>query len=200
MIPQAPVYRPKAIQRFARNAFSWLLAASLPILAQAGGSEPRQVESPGSPFKTSSADKFLPVDAAFSLSSETSDGYIDLIWTVAPGYYLYKHKFSAQQLGEPSAGSQQLAMQLAPGIRSHDDYYGAIEIYYHQALARIATESLAAGTESGSQTSFEIAISYQGCAEAGLCYPVQTRQLTVSLGPTKTGISDQPRETTSTFE
>ena len=129
--------------------------------------------------------EFLPVDEAFVLTAEVDgDGALVANWKIADGYYLYRHRFgfkarhgNSATLGEP---------EIAPGKAKVDAYFGAVEVYYHNARARtpIATEAGSA-PEAGSATeagSVEVGISYQGCAEAGLCYPPQTRWVAVDPG------------------
>jgi thioredoxin:protein disulfide reductase len=117
------------------------------------------------------APEFLPVDQAFRLSVETgTDGAVLARWEVAEGYYLYRHAFGAAVrrpgtdepapvvLGEP---------EIPPGLHKVDDYFGEVEVYYRAAQMRVP---VAAGGGA-----VEVGISYQGCADAGLCYPPETR-------------------------
>jgi len=118
---------------------------------------------------TSSANEFLPVDEAFQLSSwRENSGRISLSWQLAPDYYLYKHRFAVAQLRE--GVFQPLTLPLEPGQPKHDEYFGEVEVYYQQLITLLPAEA----------TSGILKIEYQGCAEAGLCYPPQTRYLTAS--------------------
>lgn len=117
---------------------------------------------------------FLAVDDAFKLNIDNTQNGISLIWQIAPDYYLYKHKFKLTIL--PSAQHQPFekvdltaTAAFSKGLRKSDDYYGQVEVYYHQAIAELSTKQLAASNAK------QLEISYQGCAEAGLCYPIQTR-------------------------
>ena len=166
------------------------LSLSLPTLAGGNPAAPGKAIEPL--LKTGGANAFLPVDQAFVLESEVGAENIELIWTVAPGYYLYRHKFSVQLVSEGVALGEPLPLRLEPGIRSHDDYYGAVEIYYHQALASLSLDTLPG-------TDVDIAVSYQGCAEAGLCYPTQTQQLKISTTTTPAGDSTQAQSSRSLF-
>ena len=118
--------------------------------------------------------EFLPVDEAFELSAEVDgDGALRAGWEIADGYYLYRHRFGFKA-GE--GGSARLGeLEIAPGKAKVDEYFGAVEVYYHNARARVPIEA-------GSGP-LEVGISYQGCAEAGLCYPPQTRWVSVGSEP-----------------
>jgi thiol:disulfide interchange protein DsbD len=113
----------------------------------------------------------LPVDQAFVLtaSAPTRDA-IALHWTIAPGYYLYRHR-----LGADAAGAGALA--LPKGHPKHDEFFGDVETYRDQLDATLA---VAPGSDA---TTLSVRVKYQGCADAGLCYPPQVRTLSVALPP-----------------
>jgi thiol:disulfide interchange protein DsbD len=118
--------------------------------------------------------EFLPVDQAFT-PSVVPDGpdKVRVEWLIHDGYYLYKSRIKvastskAAQLGEPA---------LPPGIRKVDDYFGAQEIYHDSVVA-----SVPVARSAGGALELPVDVTYQGCAEAGLCYPPTTRHFTVSL-------------------
>jgi thiol:disulfide interchange protein DsbD len=121
--------------------------------------------------------EFLPLDEAFVLSTEVGpDGAVLARWEMVDGYYLYRHRFgfatrtSAQitesdvVLGEP---------EIPPGKKKTDDYFGEVEVYYHQAQARVP---VVAGSGP-----VEVGVSYQGCADMGLCYPPETKWVALNV-------------------
>lgn len=106
---------------------------------------------------------FLPVDQAFKLTTHIDDHTLHAEWAIAPGYYLYQHRLSMMIDG------QKIPLTLPKGEAKHDDYFGDVEVY-HQTLAIqhvLPTQAR------------EIAITYQGCAEQGLCYPPKTVHITL---------------------
>ena len=114
--------------------------------------------------------EFLPVDEAFALSTETAeDGALLAYWDMPDGYYLYRHRFDFT-LKDPNAATLGAA-ELPPGKDKVDEYFGAVEVYYHRAQARVPIRN--------AQGPVEVGISYQGCAEAGLCYPPERRWVVV---------------------
>lgn len=127
--------------------------------------------------------EFLRVDEAFVLSTEVAaDGAILAYWEIADGYYLYRHRFnfqnrvSAEDLNSPLVLS---AAEIAPGKRKIDEFFGDVEVYYHQAQARIPVHSGAGAVEVG--------FGYQGCADAGLCYPPETKWVAFNLAENSAG-------------
>ena len=114
--------------------------------------------------------EFLPVDEAFALSTETAvDGALLAYWDMPDGYYLYRHRFDFT-LKDPEAAVLGPA-ELPPGKDKVDEYFGAVEVYYHRIQARVPIRD--------AQGPVEVGISYQGCAEAGLCYPPERRWVVV---------------------
>jgi len=124
---------------------------------------------------SSNEDQFLPVDQAFVLSA-TDDGgeQVRLDWQVAPGYYLYRHRVSAKT-ATPGFTLGEIAMP--PGKKKTDEFFGDVEVYYDALNATVPV------TRPAVASSFEIAVSYQGCADAGLCYPPVTKTLAIELPP-----------------
>lgn len=107
---------------------------------------------------------FLPVDRAFQLHVEPQGQGRTLVrWDIAPGYYLYQQRLSFAGL-DPD---QQPA--LPAGEPYTDEFFGDSQIY------RGSLEVTIADTDAGT-----IELGWQGCADAGLCYPPQSKQ--VSLG------------------
>ena len=123
-------------------------------------------------------------------------------WDMPDGYYLYRHQF-AFQTRDPDQ-LQLGAAQIPPGKAKHDEYFGDVEVYYHSAEAVVPLTKLSSTVDT------EIGITYQGCADAGLCYPpeikwfsyngtrlIRTALLTESAAPTaqsKTVVADTEEE------
>lgn len=127
--------------------FFLLFALLISGLAQAGNN----------PFE--SKPDFLPVDQAFVLTSERLEsGETQLFWQISDGYYLYQKRLKFDGL----AADQQ---PVLPEGESHSDEFFGEQPVYRQGL-----EVKIPATASG-----QIKVSYQGCADAGLCYPPQTR-------------------------
>ena len=119
-------------------------------------------------------DDFLPVDEAFRFNA-FPDGadHVKLIWQIADGYYLYRARV---KVATTSEDAQLGALEMPTGETKQDEFFGKQEIYHHELVAGVpvARASAAAFT-------LPLEVTYQGCASAGLCYPPQTKTITVSL-------------------
>ncbi|MCD7097888.1 protein-disulfide reductase DsbD [Stenotrophomonas sp. MMGLT7] len=114
----------------------------------------------------------LPVDQAFQLQAHAvGRDRIELNWKIAPGYYLYRHRTSATA----SAGFHAQALAMPAGEKKHDAFFGDVETYHGRLLA-----ALPGAPEAGLDT-VALEVRYQGCADAGVCYPPQKRTLQVRL-------------------
>jgi thiol:disulfide interchange protein DsbD len=117
----------------------------------------------------------LPVDQAFALhAAAPQSDRIELSWKIADGYYLYRHRISVQVEG---AGFAPGELQLPRGERHHDEFFGDVETFRGSLLA------VQPGVASAGTTRVTLKVKYQGCADLGVCYPPQTRTLTVALPP-----------------
>ena len=109
---------------------------------------------------------FLPVSEAFALSlSYKNPNIVEASWKIEEGYYLYRHQFKVLAASD---AIQIGSLEIAPGIRKVDEWFGEVEVYYSQAS--LIFEILGAGGEDAS----EFNLTFQGCADAGLCYPPVT--------------------------
>src|SRR5690606_13655506 len=119
-----------------------------------------------------SEDELLPVDQAFVLSASAPEpGRIEVQWKIAEGYYLYRHRTSVTASGDFVGGN----LRLPAGERHVDEFFGPVETYRGQLLATLDGQPTGAGAIA------ELEVRYQGCADAGICYPPQTRQVQVRL-------------------
>ncbi len=131
----------------------------------------------------SNEDQFLPVDQAFVFTAMPDGGdQVLLDWQVAPGYYLYRHRVSAKT-ATPGFVLGEIAMP--DGKKKTDEFFGDVEVYYDLLTATVPV------TRPEGASSFELEVSYQGCADAGLCYPPVTRTVTITMPPPGTA---SPRE------
>lgn len=107
--------------------------------------------------------RFLDPDDAFMLDTKLRDGMLEARWTIAQDYYLYRNKFAFEVVD--GTGRILGTAQMAPGKPKYDEYFGDTEVYYQEAVARVPVLARPATPE------LEVRVSYQGCADAGLCYP-----------------------------
>ena len=110
--------------------------------------------------------QFLPVDEAYQLMLlADGDQRLVLQWVIAPEYYLYRHAFEAQ--ASDSEGRIASDLVVPGGLAKNDEFFGDVEVYYDAVEATVSLEKT---TELA-----QIKVTYQGCADAGLCYPPETK-------------------------
>ena len=124
----------------------------------------------------SNEDEFLDPDVAFVLSAAAAGpDAIGARWDIAEGYYLYRNKFRFR--AAEGSGASLGEAGFPEGKLKDDEYFGPMEVYYDSVAALVPVAR--AGVGAGSGDEIDVDITYQGCAEAGLCYPPITK--TVSL-------------------
>jgi thiol:disulfide interchange protein DsbD len=124
---------------------------------------------------------FLPVRQAFQLNlSDATPDAIKLQFIATEGYYLYRHRF---QFRTEPADIGLGAAQLPDGEKKHDEYFGDVEVY-HGIL------DVSLPRKAGDNRPFTLVVTYQGCADKGLCYPPETERL--SIGGASPAESDTP--------
>ncbi|WP_168169282.1 protein-disulfide reductase DsbD [Kushneria phosphatilytica] len=124
-------------------------------------------------FGESSHPDFLPVDQAFKARAWRNENHVQVGMQSADGYYLYRHRFA---LESATPGLRLGPLQLPPGEREQDQWMGEVHIFRDRVVLSAPIEA-----DAGVNPALlEIRLSYQGCAEAGLCYPPQHQQLLVN--------------------
>ena len=115
--------------------------------------------------------EFLAPDHAFALSTRFGGGgAVVAEWEIADGYYLYRKMFSAS-VSENSAYNIE-SVALERGTKKSDEYFGEVEVFYKRAKIVLVLVPLETPPPD---KRIEINLVYQGCADAGLCYPPITK-------------------------
>jgi len=119
-------------------------------------------------------DDILEVDDAFQLSTGVEGNRFVARWVIAEGHYLYQDKMS---IIPPSENIKTFPLQLSPGEEKQDPIFNKLLYVYHDS----AEVSLPIANTNGANDSV-FKVKYQGCSEiSGICYPPQTREITVRL-------------------
>ena len=128
---------------------------------------------------SSGQEDFLPPDEAFVLTTQAErPDQIFLNWRIAPDYYLYKERV---KVATDTAGVQLGPIVLPSGEPKEDEYFGKTEVY-HDELRAVVPVSRSAGAA----LPLVLKVTYQGCAEAGLCYNPITKTVSLELPPAST--------------
>ncbi len=117
-----------------------------------------------STFSSASDEAFLPVEQAFPYTFEYDENTLQLQWQIADHYYLYLDRLTLKQDGKIIA----LNFAQSP-IEKEDEYFGKVQIFKHVLNA--------SADPSDVNSNKPLNLSFQGCAEAGLCYPPVKAQL-----------------------
>lgn len=111
--------------------------------------------------------KFLPVEEAFPYQIEQRGNILTVIWENAEDYYLYHHTIELKQ-GKQSFTEANFSKD---GIEKHDEAFGDVLVYYDTLEVDFNLNQLPANAPT--------LLGFQGCAEAGLCYPPQKIDLDI---------------------
>lgn len=112
---------------------------------------------------------FLPVREAFRLSLvERTSESVKLRFVAAEGYYLYRHRFQFRI--EPADAAKLGEARLPAGQVKNDEYFGEVEVYYGVLDIELPLDNPA-------RQPLTLLVTYQGCADKGLCYPPETERL-----------------------
>lgn len=116
---------------------------------------------------------------------------IEVLWSIAPDYYLYRDKTRATLLPPNSSASSPASPLpsttastkailgepiLDEGTLQHDEFFGNVAVWRNEARMVLP---LATPAEPGSEATLEIA--WQGCADIGVCFPPKTTTLKVTF-------------------
>ncbi len=121
-------------------------------------------------FSSSSDSDFLPVMEAFQPSAWHDGETLSVGFDIADAYYLYRHQLSVTseqpsiELGTPT---------LPQGIFTTDEFMGDVYVFREKVVFDIPLSQPYSGP-------IDIALTFQGCADAGLCYPPEQITLTAA--------------------
>ncbi|UTV55119.1 protein-disulfide reductase DsbD [Burkholderia arboris] len=107
------------------------------------------------------ADDFLDPSVAFKFSASESPGQVDIRFKIANGYYMYRERFAfAVKSGQATLGEPQFP---AGHVKFDQTFQKNVETYRDEVVVHVPVKQ-AAGP-------FELAVTSQGCADEGICYP-----------------------------
>lgn len=153
-----------------KRFLSILIALLLPALGALGADTPFRATGGAS---TLAQPEFLSVEDAYQLEARLEEQHILLDWQIAPGYYLYEDQFRIQTLGADEPGDLPHEVALGRVQRIYDPYYEReLGVFYDRVLLRAALPGATASLR-------KLAVTSQGCADAGLCYPPHTQYLEI---------------------
>ncbi len=116
--------------------------------------------------------ELLEPEKAFLMKTRVlDDRALEVTFTIAPGYYMYRERFQFAvdagfgapfTLGKP---------EFPAGTRKKDEFFGEVETYRREVAIRVPVERPAGGGDQ-----FRLVVTSQGCADVGVCYvPMQSK-------------------------
>lgn len=126
----------------------------------------------GGVFPWSKAPQFLDVEEVLQQADVVQDGSkLVVAMAIAPDYYVYR-----TSLKVVNAAGEAVAMHLPQGTPKHDELFGETHVFYGSDL-RI---------ELPASAPVDAVLHWQGCADAGICYPPQQLALQLPLAVSST--------------
>ncbi len=117
----------------------------------------------------------LPAEEAFVMNARfDAANELTVSWQIEPGYYLYRDKLGFEAEGEIGLGEP----QLPEGTPHNDLNFGDVTVFYDYVEAVIPFSRA-----SPEEIPVTIRASYQGCREGSVCYPPDTRTMSISVPP-----------------
>ena len=118
-------------------------------------------------FDAPGRSNFVPADRAFAFDFQQNQHDLNLSWHIKDGYYLYR-----KQITLTTKDAAIVEPSLPPGEWHEDEFYGKSEIYRQRLMLPITL------TQAGKAAT--LTVTYQGCADAGFCYPPETKVVPLS--------------------
>ncbi|WP_373962771.1 protein-disulfide reductase DsbD [Kosakonia sacchari] len=141
-------------------------------------------------FDAPGRSSFVPADQAFIFDFQQHQHDLTLNWQVKEGYYLYR-----QQIHVTPAQATIGKLTLPKGEMHEDEFYGKTEIYRQRLNLPLDINAAAKGAT--------LTVTYQGCADAGFCYPPETKVvplMEVAAATTQVPVNTPPAATQDTTE
>ena len=130
-------------------------------------------------FDAPGRSNFIPADQAFIFDFQQNQHDLTLTWQVKEGYYLYR-----KQVSITPAQANVGALQLPAGEWHKDEFYGKSEIYRQRLSVPVTVNQADKGAT--------LTVTYQGCADAGFCYPPETKVVPLSEVKATAAVSPLP--------
>ena len=123
-------------------------------------------------------DEFLPPDRAFQLRVQViAPDRLRASFDLAPGYYLYRDKIRFT-FADTNPGPKVEKVDLPAAEPKDDPTFGKTWVYHDDFSADI---TLSAPAPAGP---LSLSATYQGCADAGVCYPPITHSYALDFATT----------------
>jgi thioredoxin:protein disulfide reductase len=110
--------------------------------------------------------EFLSPDDAFQPSVKIiTNNHLEVTWDIKEGYYLYLGMF---EFSVDNPDMKIIKIDMPEGKTKKDEFFGNVDVYYNSTKANIYFDRITSNSN--------LILKYQGCADAGLCYPPITKK------------------------
>ncbi len=168
----------KFFQQFKMSLRSWIFVVLTAVMLYPQACNAQVDTSVQSLFQDTPT--FLKVEQAFQMDFEQRGSELVVKWDIADGYYLYKKQFSIEAegavLGQPI---------FPPSVEIEDEYFGLSDVF-KQDMEVVYPIILA-------EKDAVVNVRYQGCAEAGLCYPPKSNEIFLTKVESANSSTIQPK-------
>lgn len=128
--------------------------------------------------------EFLPANQVFQFSNSADESGVTLTWQITPGNYLYQQNFSVEvEQGDGEVGEPQFNHAV---LEKYDPNF--------EAVMQVVYDRMEIYVPVFANESVQLKVVYQGCADAGLCYPPQTERMVFTpiggLSPTRPPVAE----------
>lgn len=114
------------------------------------------------PFATAAQDELLEPEKAFRISTRAAEsGAVEVRFQIADGYYMYRDRFKF----ETESGQVLADVDLSPGVRKSDSFFGETETYRREVQIRVPVTA-----EDAARGRLNLKVTSQGCSDSGVCY------------------------------
>ncbi|MGB8433677.1 MAG: protein-disulfide reductase DsbD [Burkholderiales bacterium] len=122
------------------------------------------------------AQDILEPEKAFRFSARAiDDRTLEVRYRIEDGYYMYRDKFRfAAEPAEVKLGPA----AFPPGKVKQDEFFGKVETYRGNLAIRVPVEA--------STDRIKLAVTSQGCADVGICYPPLTQHAELTMAALST--------------
>ena len=122
--------------------------------------------------------EFISPDEAFVMSvSEINNNQMLINWEIEKGYYLYMGMF---EFSTDQDEVKIIEATMPDGIRKVDEFFGDVDVFYNKTNVKLVFNKIIEGTN--------LIVKYQGCADAGLCYPPIKKVISLDKYSSKEGV------------
>ena len=141
-------------------------------------------------FFSDKTDELIPEEQAFGVTAFVDDsGSLKVNWSIADNYYMYKDQFHIE-----SNNSEVLIGKIVfpKGVIEDDPEFGETEVYFYNVELSSQLSKPNSNSNNTQNIDLELTLKGLGCNKpVGVCYPPQTRYLTVQFSSAVLNTTEQ---------